>query len=241
MQTNLSVEKRFSDIEYNLETIRKNIDEAARLSGRKADDITLMAVTKTVEPLFINHALKNGVSLIGENKVQELLSKYDYLELDGVDCHIIGHLQTNKVRQVLPFISTVESLDSLKLAREISKQAEKLGKAVNCFVEVNIAGEESKSGVAYEEAYDLITEAASLPYLNINGLMCVPPFEAEKDELYAYFKKMHGLFIDIKGKNIDNINMEYLSMGMTGDYRDAIICGANLVRIGSGVFGPRIY
>ena len=241
MTEKLSVEARFETIAANLDFIRGEIDQAAKQSGRTPDEIQLMAVTKTVEPVFINHAISCGIDLIGENKVQELLSKQDFLNLDGVDVHLIGHLQTNKVKQILPHVSMIQSVDSLKLAKEIDKQCEKIGKTMDCLIEVNIAGEESKTGLPPEELEGLLAEMAQMPHVRVRGLMTIPPICAENEKLCGYFQKMHAMFVDIGRKNIDNISMQILSMGMSSDYALAIECGANLVRIGSSIFGPRLY
>lgn len=236
-----SVEEGFSNIEHNLSVIRENIKIAAEKSGRTAEDIKLMAVTKTVEPVFINHAIECGIDLIGENKVQEFLSKEEFLNLDNCKVHLIGHLQTNKVKQIVGKVEMIQSVDSIRLAREISKQSEKLGICTDCLIEVNIGEEESKTGIAYDEVMRLIEEIISLPSIKIQGLMSIPPICENVSDLCKYFEKMNRLFIDIKAKNIDNINMSVLSMGMSGDYKEAVACGANLVRIGSSIFGPRMY
>lgn len=241
MTEKLSVEKRFSDIEYNLEVIRSNIASAAKESGRKAEDIRLMAVTKTVEPIFINHAIKCGIDLIGENKVQEFLSKKEYLELQSCEAHLIGHLQTNKVKQIVTEVSMIQSVDSIKLAKEISKHSIKNGITTDCLIEINIGEEESKTGLAYDSIMPLIEEISLMDGIKVKGLMSIPPICEDNKELFSYFDKMNKLFIDIKGQNIDNIDMSILSMGMSGDYREAIICGSNLVRVGSSIFGRRIY
>ena len=241
MTEKLSVEKRFSDIEYNLEVIRSNIAAAAKESGRRPEDIKLMAVTKTVEPIFINHAIKCGIDLIGENKVQEFLSKKDILDLEQCEAHLIGHLQTNKVKQIVGEVSMIQSVDSIKLAKEISKHSVKNETTTDCLIEINIGEEESKTGLAYDLIMPLIEEISMLDGIKVKGLMSIPPICENNSELFAYFDKMHNLFIDIKGQNIDNIDMSILSMGMSGDYREAILCGSNLVRVGSSIFGRRIY
>ena len=241
MMERFSVEEGFSNIEHNLSVIRENIKIAAEKSGRTAEDIQLMAVTKTVEPVFINHAIECGIDLIGENKVQEFLSKEEFLNLDNCKVHLIGHLQTNKVKQIVGKVEMIQSVDSIRLAREISKQSEKLGICTDCLIEVNIGEEESKTGIAYDEVMRLIEEIISLPSIKIQGLMSIPPICENVSDLCKYFEKMNRLFIDIKAKNIDNINMSVLSMGMSGDYKEAVACGANLVRIGSSIFGPRMY
>ncbi|MCM1544776.1 MAG: YggS family pyridoxal phosphate-dependent enzyme [Ruminococcus sp.] len=241
MARNLSVEERFENIEHNLKYISEQIEGAAKKSGRTADDITLMAVTKTVEPIFINHAIDCGIKLIGENKVQEFLSKEEYLKLGNCDAHLIGHLQTNKVKQIVGRVSMIQSVDSLKLAKEISKQSIKNDVVTKCLIEVNVGDEESKSGISFENVMPLIEEIASLEAIKVEGLMAIPPICEDNEKLCEYFHKMNSLFIDIKGKNIDNINMSVLSMGMSGDYREAIECGATMVRVGSSIFGPRLY
>ena len=241
MTEKLSVEERFQNIEHNLEYINSRIAEAAEKSGRKPCDVKLMAVTKTVEPIFINHAIDCGIDLIGENKVQEFLSKKDYLKLENCKAHLIGHLQTNKVRQIAGQVSMIQSVDSLKLAREIEKQSQKLGITTDCLIEVNVGDEESKTGIDFSGVLPLLEEISSMTSVCVRGLMAIPPICAEKTRLCKYFEKMHSLFVDIKAQNIDNINMQILSMGMSGDYYEAILCGANLVRIGSSIFGPRLY
>ena len=237
----LSIEERFSNIEYNLNVINERIALAAEKSGRKADDIRFMAVTKTVEPMFINHAIEHGVNLIGENKVQEFLSKKEYLKLDNCEAQLIGHLQTNKVRQIVGEVSMIQSVDSIKLAKEISKRSEQKGITTECLIEVNIGDEENKTGLDLSLLDETVHEVASLPNMKVKGLMTVPPICYDEKELQKYFLKMHKIFIDIKSKNIDNIDMCILSMGMSSDYEEAILCGSNLVRIGSAIFGPRIY
>lgn len=241
MMENLSVNERFEIIENNIEVIKKNIAEAALQSGRKPQDITLMAVTKTVEPIFINHAIKCGIDLIGENKVQEFLSKEEYLALDSCKAHLIGHLQTNKVKQIVGRVEIIQSVDSIKLAKEISKQSVNKGVITSCLVEVNIGEEESKTGISQSEVLNLLEEISALPSIKVEGLMSIPPICEDNEELMQYFKKMNDLFVDIKAKNIDNINMNILSMGMSGDYKEAILCGSTMVRVGSSIFGPRLY
>lgn len=241
MTEKLSVEERFLNIEHNLEFINHRIEASAKESGRTRGDIKLMAVTKTVEPIFINHAIDCGIDLIGENKVQEFLSKKEYLKLENCKAHLIGHLQTNKVRQIIGQVSMIQSVDSLKLAREIEKQAQKLGITADCLIEVNVGNEESKTGIDFSSVMPLLEEISSMNGVCVKGLMAIPPICSEREELLKYFEKMHRLFVDIKAQNIDNINMQILSMGMSGDYNEAILCGANLVRIGSSIFGPRLY
>ena len=241
MMERLSVEERFSNIEYNLKVINDRISDAAFKSGRKPEDIKFMAVTKTVEPIFINHAIDCGVKLIGENKVQEFLSKKEFLKLDNCEAHLIGHLQTNKVKQILGEVSMIQSVDSIKLAKEISKRSEQNGIITECLVEVNIGDEENKTGLDLSLLTETVHEIAEMPNVKVKGLMTVPPICEEDSELRKYFSKMHKIFIDIKDKKLDNIDMCILSMGMSSDYEEAILCGSNLVRVGSAIFGPRIY
>ena len=241
MTEKLSTTLREQTIEANLHFINDRIAAAAAKSGRTRADVRLMAVTKTVEPLFINHAIACGVDLIGENKVQEFLGKQPFLNLEGVEAHLIGHLQTNKVRQILPHVSMIQSVDSLKLAKEIDKQCEKIDKTMPCLIEVNIANEESKTGLPQEELEGLLEEMSRMEHVRVDGLMTIPPICEEKEKLCDYFYKMHEMFVDIGRKKIDNINMQILSMGMSSDYAEAIECGATLVRIGSSIFGPRLY
>lgn len=237
----LSTEKRFSDIEFNLETIREKIYKAAVSVGRNPEEVTLMAVTKTVEPIFINHAIENGIGLIGENKVQEFLSKKPYLKLDNCQAHLIGHLQTNKVKQIVGEVSMIQSLDSLKLAKEISKRSTEKGIITPCLIEVNIGSEESKTGLEVEGLEELLSQVALLDGIRIEGLMTIPPICDDEKELDKYFSRMHKIFIDIKSKKLDNINMSVLSMGMSSDYESAVRNGSTLVRVGSSIFGARIY
>lgn len=237
----LSVEKRFSDIDYNIETIRERIYKAATSAGRNPEEVTLMAVTKTVDPIFINRAIENGITLIGENKVQEFLSKKPYLKLDGCEAHLIGHLQTNKVKQIVSEVSMIQSLDSVKLAKEISKRSTEKGVVTPCLIEVNIGQEESKTGLELASLEELLTEVARLDNIAVKGLMTIPPICDDEKELDKYFLKMHKIFVDIKSKKLDNIDMSILSMGMSSDYESAVRNGSTLVRVGSSIFGERIY
>ncbi len=233
--------KRCECIDENLKRIRENIAVAAKGSGRDESAVKLMAVTKTVEPYFINHAISRGIDLIGENRVQELMSKKDDLHLDGVDVHLIGHLQTNKVKQIVGEVSTIQSVDSVKVAKEISKQSLAKDLITDVLLEVNIGEEDSKSGVTYDSAVDICHEISEFPGIRVQGLMAIPPICDDNVELRRFFYNMHKLFVDIESKKIDNINMHILSMGMSSDYSEAILEGANLVRVGSAMFGARVY
>lgn len=234
-------ERLFTDVEYNYKFIEESIFEAALKSGRKREDITFLAATKTVDVEVINYAVSLGLKYIGENKVQELLSKYDNYDLDNASLQFIGHLQTNKVRQIVGKVDLIQSVDSVKLAKEISKQSIKNNINTDVLIEVNIGEEESKSGVQADKLYELIDEIKDFENISIKGLMCIPPICDSPQKNLKFFDKMNNIFIDISGKNIDNISMDILSMGMSADYYEAILCGANMVRIGSSLFGARDY
>lgn len=237
----LSVDERFRNIDYNVAFIKERIAEAAYKSSRNFEDIDFMAVTKTVEPIFINRAIESGIGYIGENKVQEFLSKKSFLKLDDCKAHLIGHLQTNKVKQIVGEVAMIESVDSIRLATEISKRSEAKGITTECLVEVNIGGEESKTGIPSDMLEDLLYQMIELPAIRVKGLMTIPPVCENDSELCKYFSKMHRIFIDIRDKKLDNTDISILSMGMSGDYEQAILCGSNHVRIGSAIFGPRLY
>lgn len=234
-------EKMLKNIKYNYDTIVENISKAAIASGRRPEDITFLAATKTVAPEFINYAISLGLKFIGENKVQELLSKYDSYDLNNSQLHFIGHLQTNKVRQIVGKVDMIQSVDSLKLASEISKQSIKNGIITDILVEVNIGDEENKSGVKPVMLEELLCQISELEGVSVNGLMAIPPICDNEQKIRGYFANMRNLFLDISDKKIDNIKMGILSMGMSGDYYEAILEGANLVRIGSSLFGARNY
>ncbi len=235
------LESRKADIQYNLDVINERIAESAIKSGRKPEDVKLMAVTKTVDPIFINYALDYGVKLIGENRVQELLRKKPELHLDGVEKHLIGHLQTNKAGQIVGEVDMIQSVDSLKIAKEIAKQSVKKGVVTDVLLEINVGEEESKTGFSMSEFFETLHEISEIDAIRIKGLMTIPPICENNTILCKYFEKIHNIYVDIKEKKLDNIDMNILSMGMSGDYYEAILCGSNLVRIGSSIFGPRIY
>lgn len=235
------MEQKFIDIEENLKVIRNRINEAAVKSGRSENAVRFMAVTKTVDPVYINHAIKCGIDLIGENKVQEFLGKKDALDLDGVEKHLIGHLQSNKVRKIITEVDMIQSVDSVSLAKEIERQAEKNNMTANVLLEVNVGDEESKTGMDKSLFLESFAEIAEMKHIHIRGLMTIPPICENKSELTKFFDEMYHMFIDIKAKKIDNVSMDILSMGMSGDFEEAILCGSDLVRVGSAIFGPRIY
>ena len=227
------------EFDLNYERVLEKLEIAAEKSGRDKKEITLLAATKTVDPDTINYAIEKGITHIGENRVQELLSKHSLLK--PAHSHFIGHLQTNKVKDIIDKVEMIESVDSLKLANEISKQALKRGITMDVLLEVNIGGEESKSGFTPEEVEKAVEEVAKLPAIRVKGLMAIPPAADLPEESRKYFRKMYKLFIDIQGKTIDNSNMSVLSMGMSNDFDIAAEEGATLVRIGTSLFGRRIY
>lgn len=235
------MERSLTDIKYNYDFINEKIAEAAMKAGKTRDDITFLSATKTVEPEYINYAISLGLSYIGENKVQELLSKYDQYNLENCSLQFIGHLQSNKVRQIVGKVDLIQSIDSMKLAKEVSKCSLKNNITSDILVEVNIGKEENKSGVMPEMLEELVEEISTLPAVNVKGLMTIPPICEKKDEIRRYFEKMNRLFLDISSKKLDNVSMDILSMGMSSDYYEAILEGANMVRIGSALFGKRIY
>ena len=242
MTVNSYNQQRFNDISENVKIIRENILKSAIKSGRTADDIKLMAVTKTVDPLFINYAIDNcGINLIGENRVQEYFSKKDELHLENCDVHLIGHLQTNKVKQIVPEVSMIQSVDSIKLAKEIAKVSNKIEKTTDVLIEINIGNEESKFGIDKSELFEMVHILSEIKGINVKGLMAIPPFCDNLQISQTFFSNMYRIFIDIRDKKIDNISMDILSMGMSNDYSQAIEEGSNLVRIGSSLFGARIY
>ena len=234
-------ERSFRDVEYHYRLINERIAEAAEKSGRKREDITLLAATKTVDAATINHAISLGLDHIGENRVQELLSKYEDYDLSNCSLQFIGHLQTNKVRQIVDKVDLIQSVDSVRLAREISNQSVKRGKKTDILVEVNIGREENKSGVFAENLEELLCEIAQFEGISVKGLMTIPPICENEHKILKYFNNMHKLFIDISAKKLDNVSMTILSMGMSADYYQAILEGATMVRVGSALFGARNY
>ncbi|MCL2057209.1 MAG: YggS family pyridoxal phosphate-dependent enzyme [Oscillospiraceae bacterium] len=232
-------EGRSDKIAANLAQIRAAIEKACKAAGRKPSEVTLVAVTKTVPPQPVNAAIHSGVTVLGENRAQELTEKYPHYDKATVKIHFIGHLQTNKVRQIIDKVDMIQSVDSIKLLAEIDRQAKKHGKICDILIEVNIGGEKSKSGVLPEKLDELVRAAADFPSVRLRGLMAVPPFFDNPDESGPYFSAMEKLFIDIKGKNVDNRDIDILSMGMSGDYIAAIKHGATMIRIGTAIFGDR--
>lgn len=227
-------------IRENLTLVRKKIDEACVRAGRRPEEVTLIAVSKTKPAALLQEAYEAGAREFGENKVQELTDKYEILPKD-IKWHMIGHLQRNKVKYVVDKASLIHSVDSLRLAEEISREALRKNVEANVLIEVNAAGEESKFGVTPEAAEALVRQAAALPAIHVKGLMTIAPYVEDPEENRKHFVRIRQLAVDIKAKNIDNVTMAVLSMGMTGDYEVAVEEGATCVRVGAGIFGGRDY
>ena len=228
-------------IAENVALVRGNMDRAALAAGRDPKEILLLAATKMNDADRVRQAIAAGVDLCGENRVQEMLEKQAQGAYEGVPLHFIGHLQKNKVKQVVGLAELIHGTDSLELLSLISRVAQARGLTQDVLLEVNIGGESAKSGFAPEEVPEALARAAALPALRVRGLMAIPPVCAAPEENRPFFLRMQQLFIDNSEKKYDNIRMDFLSMGMSGDYTEAIACGANLVRVGSGIFGPRQY
>lgn len=227
-------------ISENLKEVRKKISDACIRSNRQAADINLIAVTKTHSPELINEAIACGVTDIGENKVQEILEKYDKVT-PGVKWHLIGHLQTNKVKYIIDKVCMIHSVDSIRLMDEIERQAGKHNLIMNILIQINISGEETKSGIKPEEIDEMLEYAAKLPHIRVRGLMTIGVKCYDNITNRLYFNNIYDIFIDKSLKKYDNISMDYLSMGMSGDYEQAIECGSNMIRVGSAIFGKRFY
>ena len=226
-------------IEEKLQEVREKIKEAAERSGRKASDITLIAVTKTHGADEINCAIDAGVTDIGENKVQEILEKYEAVK--PVRWHLIGHLQTNKVKYIIDKVCLIHSVDSIHPMDEIERQAVKHDLIMPILIQVNISGEETKFGIHPEELEEFLLHAGTLSRVKVRGLMTIAPKINKSVSNRLHFDNIHKIFIDISQKKYDNVSMEYLSMGMSGDYQCAIDAGSNMVRVGSAIFGARNY
>lgn len=227
-------------VKENLKTVQEHIRETCQKAGRESNEITLIAVSKTKPVSLLQEAYDTGIRDFGENKVQEIMDKYEALPQD-IRWHMIGHLQRNKVKYIVDKVFLIHSVDSLRLAEEISAQAQKKQVEVDILVEVNIAREESKFGASREEAVTLVEEIAKLPGIHIKGLMTIAPYVENPEDNRKYFQQIRELSVDITQKNIDNVSMGVLSMGMTGDYMAAIEEGATMVRVGTGIFGERNY
>lgn len=227
-------------IKTNLTLVQQNIKEACQRSGRDSSEVTLIAVSKTKPLAMLEEAYESGVRDFGENKVQEMMEKAEMLPED-IRWHMIGHLQRNKVKYLIDKVYMIHSVDSLRLAEEISKEAGKHDRTIPILIEVNVAEEESKFGVTSTQAEELIRQITVLPNIRIMGLMTIAPYVEKAEKNRKIFAQLKQLAVDIAGKNIDNVSMDYLSMGMTGDYCVAIEEGATFVRVGTGIFGERNY
>ena len=224
----------------NYRQVLSEVKESAVHSNRKEDDVTLIAVSKTKPVELLQEVYDAGARDFGENKVQEIIAKYDKLPSD-IRWHMIGHLQTNKVKYIADKVYMIHSVDSVKLAEVISKEALKAGRVIPVLIEVNVAAEESKFGISVEECENFIRSIHHLPGISIKGLMTIAPFVEDGEQNREHFKSLKQLSVDIMQKNIDNVSMDFLSMGMSGDYETAIEEGANLVRVGTRIFGERDY
>lgn len=228
-------------IKERLDEIEARIQAACDRAGRKRAEVTLIAVSKTQDTEQILKVIDCGISSFGENKVQELREKHEKLKEQSLEWHMIGHLQGNKVKYLPNLVCLIHSVDRLKIAQEIERVATKHNKVLDILIEVNVAKEDTKGGVFPEEVESLVREISKLPHVNIRGLMTVAPFTEEPEENRKYFRALHKIMVDLNEKNIDNVTMNVLSMGMTGDYEVAVEEGATHVRIGTGIFGERIY
>lgn len=224
----------------NYRAVEEKVRKACERAGRNRDEVTLIAVSKTKPMSMIEELLPLGVRDFGENKVQELTAKEEALT-NEIHWHMIGHLQRNKVKYIADKVCLIHSVDSLRLAEEISKEAVKKNRVVSILIEVNVAEEESKFGVSTEETSALVEEISKLPGVAVKGLMTIAPYVENPEENRMVFRKLRNLSVDIAGENIDNVSMNVLSMGMTGDYEVAIEEGATHVRVGTGIFGERDY
>ena len=233
-------ERRKAVIKENLEEVEQRIQAACRRAGRKREEVTLIAVSKTKPVEDLKEAYQLGIRTFGENKVQELTEKYEVLPKD-IHWHMIGHLQTNKVKYIVDKAELIHSVDSLKLAETIEKEAAKKNCIVSILIEVNVAQEESKFGVHTDEVLPLIEKISRFPHVRIQGLMTIAPFVQNSEANRTIFRTLQKLSVDIMQTNIDNVNVSILSMGMTNDYEVAIEEGATMVRVGTGIFGARDY
>ena len=227
-------------LKENLAKVEENIQAACDRAGRKREEVTLIAVSKTKPVEMLQEAYDLGVRVNGENKAQELASKYEVLPKD-IHWHMIGHMQRNKVKYIIDKVSMVHSVDSVRLAEAIEKEAAKKDICMPVLIEVNVAGEESKFGLSVEEVLPFLEEISSYEHLQVQGLMTIAPFVANPEENREVFQKLKKLSVDIAAKNINNVNMSVLSMGMTNDYQVAVEEGATMVRVGTGIFGERDY
>lgn len=238
--TKLSIEPDYSYIAENIKRVEERIARAAEKSGLGIP-VNLVGVTKTIDEERISYAIKNGVSVIGENKVQEFLEKKDGIDFGDCKKHLIGHLQTNKVKKIVGQVDMIQSVDSVKLASMIGKYSAESGITTDILLQINSGNEENKFGFTADEIEERCHETAGIEGVKVCGLMCVAPICEKDSEIRNIFSNIFKKFIDIQGKNMDNIKMKYLSMGMSGDFENAILEGSNMVRVGSAIFGAREY
>ena len=222
-------------IKQNIETVKHNIEQACKASNRKPQDVMLLAVTKMHTADEINELVDCGITNLAENRVQELMSKYDDVH-GNVNWHLIGHLQKNKVKYIADKVVMIHSVESMSLVEEIDRQCAKIDKIMDVLIELNISGEESKHGITPDEVFDFVQKAGSFGHVKVKGLMTMAPKGAPDDQLHEIFSQLYKISVDISSKKYDNISMEYLSMGMSSDYCIAIEEGSNIVRIGSALF-----
>lgn len=227
-------------IKENVAEVEARIQAACEQAGRRREEVTLIAVSKTKPVRDIYEVMETGIKDFGENKVQEMCDKMEMIQ-QPLNWHMIGHLQRNKVKYIVDKATLIHSVDSLRLAQQISQEAQKKSVESNILIEVNVAEEESKFGLSTAEVIQMVEEISKLPSVHIKGLMTVAPFTDNPEENRPYFRNLKQLAVDIAEKNIDNVTMSVLSMGMTGDYEVAIEEGATMVRVGTGIFGARIY
>lgn len=227
-------------LKENLAQVEENINKACERAGRRRDDVTLIAVSKTKPVEMLQEIYDSGIRVFGENKVQELVDKYEVLPAD-IEWQMIGHLQRNKVKYIIDKVDLIHSVDSIRLAETIDKEAEKKGITANILIEVNVAKEDTKFGLMPEEVDDFVEQLANYKHIQAKGLMTIAPFVSDPEENRPIFARLRELSVDIGKKNVDNINMSVLSMGMTNDYQVAIEEGATMVRVGTGIFGARDY
>jgi pyridoxal phosphate enzyme (YggS family) len=228
-------------IAENIAAIRSRMDAAAIAAGRNPRDVLLCAATKMNDTAAVRQAIAGGVDLCGENRVQELVQKSAENAYTGVPVHFIGHLQTNKVKQVVGKVDVIQSVDSLRLLKAIHSEAAKQGIVQDIFLEVNIGQEESKSGFGAEDIASIIEKIPGFPNVCLKGLMAIPPISQKNGENIKFFQKMFHLYVDIQNKIDDNVKVDCLSMGMSGDFADAIAAGSTMIRVGTAIFGARDY
>jgi hypothetical protein len=227
------------DIRANLEEIKRRMEMAALASGRSREDIKLVAVTKTVDIDGIKEAINAGITSIGENRVQEMVDKYERLKDYSVEWHLIGHLQSNKVKYIVDKVDLIHSIDRMSVVKEIEKWAGKVDRKIDVLIQVNVSGEESKFGLPPEKVSGFIDRIREYKNLKIKGLMTIAPYTDDPEKVRPVFRRLRDIFEGIREKGMEGVNMEYLSMGMTGDFEVAIEEGANIIRVGTGIFGER--